>query len=65
MLKKNKYFNENNELTEEGIKWMNRLNKYSEKNKRINQATCYVTDKEVADSIKNIKNNIDEDEFVM
>ncbi len=64
-MKKNKYFNENNELTEEGTKWMNRLNKYSEKNKRINQATCYETDKEVADLIKNIKNNIDEDEFVM
>ena len=44
---------------------MNRLNKYSEKNKRINQATCYETDKEVADLIKNIKNNIDEDEFEM
>lgn len=64
-MKKNKYFNENNELTEEGKKWMNRLNKYSEKSKRINQATCYETDKEVADLIKNIKNNIDEDEFVM
>ncbi|MCI6542822.1 MAG: hypothetical protein MR423_03405 [Firmicutes bacterium] len=42
-----------------------RLNKYSEKCKRINQATCYETDKEVADLIKNIKSNIDEDEFVM
>ncbi len=63
-MKKNKYLNENNELTEEGKKWMNRLNKYSEKCKRINQAKCYETDKEVADFIKNIKSN-DEDEFVM
>ena len=64
-MKKNKYLNENNELTEEGEKWINKLNKDSERGKIINQATCYETDKEVADFIKNIKKNIDEDEFVM
>ena len=63
-MKKNKYFNENNELTEEGKKWVNGLNRYSEKCKRINQATCYETDQEVANSIRNIESN-DEDEFVM
>lgn len=60
---KNDYFDVNNELTEKGKKWMNELNKYSEKCERISQATCWETDKEVAETIKNIGKNTDEMEY--
>ncbi len=41
------------ELTKEEQEHIDRLNKYSEKCKKINKATCWETDKEVAESIKN------------
>lgn len=57
---KEEYFDDNNQLTEEGIKWMDKLNEYSKKCQRINQATCWEDDKEVAEGIKNIGKNTDE-----
>lgn len=42
----------NNDLTEKEKEWLDKLNKYSEKCKRISAATCWETDKEVAESIK-------------
>ncbi len=57
------YFDENNELTEEGQKWMDKLNKYSEKCEKINSATCYESDQEVAESIKNIGNKNSNNSF--
>ncbi len=49
----------NNEMNEEDKKWIENLNKYAEKCKKINSATCYETDKECANSIKNINKNVD------
>lgn len=46
-----------NILTEEEKKWLDKLNKYAEKCKQINAATCWETDKEVADSIKKCMSN--------
>ena len=54
----NKYFDDNNELTEEGKKWMEKLNKFNQKCNNISKATCWETDQEVADAIKNI-NKVD------
>ena len=49
----------NNEMNEEDKKWIKNLNKYAEKCKKINSATCYETDKECANSIKNINKTVD------
>lgn len=47
----------NNILTEEEKKWLDKLNKYAEKCKKLNKATCWETDKEVAESIEKCMSN--------
>ena len=44
---------------DEDKKWIKNLNKYAEKCKKINSATCYETDEECANSLKNINKNVD------
>lgn len=39
-------------------KRMEELNKYAEKCKRINEATCWETDHEVAESLREIEKNL-------
>lgn len=48
---------ENDNLNEEDEMWLEKLNKYAEKCHNLNTADCYETDREVADSIKNINND--------
>lgn len=57
---------EKNELTKEEQEKIDRLNKYSEKCKKINKATCWETDKEVAESIQNCsKSKKNDNKFFM
>ena len=46
---------------DEKRKYMEKLNKYAEKCKKINSATCYETDREVADSLREIKEKQNKD----
>lgn len=46
---------------EEKRKYMEKLNKYAEKCKKINSATCYETDREVADSLREIEEKLNKD----
>lgn len=46
---------------EEKRKYMEKLNKYAEKCKKINSSTCYETDREVADSLREIEEKLNKD----
>lgn len=47
----------NDIISEEEKKWLDKLNKYAEKCKKIDAATCWETDKEVAESIEKCMSN--------
>ena len=59
MSKKFEWVDENGELTEAGKIKMDKLNKYAAKQRIINSAEVYETDKEVAESIKNIGKDLE------
>lgn len=59
MNKKFEWVDENGELTETGKKKMDKLNKYAAKQRIINSAKVIETDKEVAESIKNIDKGLE------
>lgn len=46
---------------EEQREYMIKLNKYAEKCKKINSATCYETDREVADSLRELEEKLNKD----
>ena len=46
---------------EEQIEYMIKLNKYAEKCKKINSVTCYETDREVADSLRELEEKQNKD----